>query len=359
MTSETSNSTVTSQETTTLPGIETTHEATSTYQITTESVISETEEPDLLSTKETLLHSSLYGTSNGNANNSGLAVYDNTLKRHYYVVDDQVYSYDPATDSSDYLFSSLDGDKIISLSLSENYIYFISTKDNYVYKYSFEEQIVTVFDERETYYINRYYNYLYMDKYLEDYDRRGLYLYYIQNQNYSSQEAWYTATINLSGSKLYFTENNGQLIKVMSNSFSGKYTLVDFSENNNIDFIEELLLMSDDGINQEFAFIAHNETRRYLFIYHTQDGLSQLMDIPIETNLSSLNTNGEVLYYVYDYSLYAYDLMDSTTDKIIDFDFDVRNVNIVNYWIYVSNIVENKYYRINPDTFQMINLFDD
>jgi hypothetical protein len=304
-----------------------------------------------LKTEELPIHSVYYGNTNGNANNKGLVVYDKTNKLHYFSVGSNLYSFNPATEETEILFSLTSGGNIRNLSLSNNHLYFVSTNDMWAMKYDFATKEISTVYEGETYFINRYDIYVFMDIINQAYSTRGFALYYDDDQEFHTQYGYGATNVNISGTKLFFTTNDAGKIEVMSNNFSGKSTIVNFSDQG-IEEIDEMLLLKDSYTGErEFAFIGLTATETNLYVYNTNSGLSTIRNIS-SGDIHSLNYDGSFLYYIVDNELQRYEFANHQFSYLEDFNADGKYVFVINHWIYFSNETMTALYRVDPDTFE-------
>lgn len=332
--------TTTTELTTTNPTTELTTEATTVIQPS-------------LSTIELPIHSTLYGNTNGNANNQGLVVYDRTNKLHYYALGPSVYTYNPATNSSNVLFTLTNGGNVRNLTLSDTYLYFVSTQDQYFHKYNLQTQVITTVFEGETYKTYRYSSYVFIDANNITYQKSGLRKYYQSNETFSSSWGYDATNVNISGLKIYYTVSNGPSIELMADTFGGKTTVVNFTNENFIE-IKELLLLND-GDSKSFALIGRTSSEEALYLYNTASGLEKIT-VSIGTGMRSINTNGTHLYFINGSNLYSLNL--STKDLVLlkELNGNFYNINIINHWIYFSNLEMTSLYRIHPDTLEIIEI---
>jgi hypothetical protein len=304
-----------------------------------------------LKTEELLIHSVYYGNTNGNANNQGLVVYDKTNKLHYFSVGSNLYSFNPATEETEILFSLTSGGNIRNLSLSTNYLYFVSTNDMWTMKYDFATKEISTVYEGETYFINRYDIYVFLDIINQTYSTRGFALFYDDDQEFHTQYSFGATNVNISGTKIFYTTNDAGKIEVMSNNFSGKSTIVNFSDQG-IEEINEMLLLKDSYTGErEFAFIGLTATETNLYVYNTNSGLSTIRNIS-SGDIHSLNFDGSYLYYIVDGEFQRYDFANHQFSYLGDFIADGRYVFVINHWIYFSNETMTSLYRVDPDTFE-------
>lgn len=304
-------------------------------------------------TEELSIHSTLYGNTNGNANNQGLVVYDRTNKLHYYALGPSVYTYNPATNSSNVLFTLTNGGNVRNLTLSDTYLYFVSTQDQYFHKYNLQTQVITTVFEGETYKTYRYSSYVFIDANNITYQKSGLRKYYQSNETFSSSWGYDATNVNISGLKIYYTVSNGPSIELMADTFGGKTTVVNFTNENFIE-IKELLLLND-GDSKSFALIGRTSSEEALYLYNTASGLEKIT-VSIGTGMRSINTNGTHLYFINGSNLYSLNL--STKDLVLlkELNGNFYNINIINHWIYFSNLEMTSLYRIHPDTLEIIEI---
>ncbi|PKK99987.1 MAG: hypothetical protein CVV56_08530 [Tenericutes bacterium HGW-Tenericutes-1] len=342
--------------TSTLPLTTISQTTTATLTTTTESTT--TQESTTITSLKTvelsyLSSSSYYGNTNGNASNHGLVAYDKTNKLHYYAVGPHVYSYDPATNESSILFSLSDGGNVRNLCLTETDIYFVSTHDLYMKKYNIEAETITSINEAETYYLSRYNNYIYVNYTHNVYEVMGFGIYRHDNQAFLSNFSSGATLLNVSGTKLLYSTNNGPAIELMADTFMGK-TTIKYLSGNSIVEINEMLLIKEGYSSpypRTFGLIASTSSETALYLYTTDT--DALITIATGNSLSGLNTDGVNLYFINGGELYRYIIETNTTEKMMNLLGDSKYLYVINHWIYFSNATFSTLHRINPDTHEI------
>jgi len=329
-----------------------------TSTTTIESTTLTTEEFISLKTTELSIHSIFYGNTNGNAINNGLVVYDKTNHLHYYALGSVVYSYDPATDETEILFNSGDGGFIRNLCLSDTYLYYVSTANQWMMKYNLETQEIGTVYEGETYYISRYFHYVYMDMTKIDIygtETRGMGIFDDDDQEFFTQFSGGVTNMNISGTMMFYNTNYGTTINVMASTFNGKTSLRSFSTEG-FTQIQQLLLIRDGSI-RELALIATTSSETALYIYNATD--DTLEKIASGSGLHSLNFDGSNLYFINGGGLFSYNLETQELVKIVDVFGDSQYIFVINHWLYFSNTNLSVLFRIDPDTTEVTNISID
>ena len=300
-----------------------------------------------------LSSSSYYGNTNGNASNHGLVAYDKTNKLHYYAVGPHVYSYDPATNETSLLFSLTDGGHVRNLCLTETDIYFVSTQDLYMKKYNIETEIITSINETETYYLSRYNNYIFVNFTHSTNLVNGFGIYRHDNQAFLTNFSSGATLLNISGTKLLYSTNNGPTIELMADTFLGKTTVKSLSGNSIVE-IDEMILIKEGYSSpypRTFGLIASTSSETALYLYKTDTDV--LESIATGDSISGLNTDGINLYFINGGELYRYVIETNTLEKMMNLFTDSKYLYVVNHWIYFSNATFSTLHRINPDTFEI------
>lgn len=293
-----------------------------------------------------------YGNTNGNAQNRGLAVYNQTAKLHYYAVGPSVYQYNPLNNVNSLLFTTSGTGSVGNLTLTTTDLYFVSTTDNYLQKYNFASQQRSVIFSNETNYVARSNNYIYANISKIEYEQSvtGLSIYRHSQQSSLTNFAYDATNVNISGNRLIFTAANEPVIQLMSDTFSGKTTVKSLS---GLGFTEVLALQllsetNSTPANRVFALLLKNVSETALYIYKSEtDTLTKLVASP---NIHSLNSNGTHLYFINNDSLYAYDFASESVSLKMLLHSNARYLQIINHWLYISNADRSSLYRIHPDT---------
>lgn len=300
-----------------------------------------------------LSNSSYYGNTNGNANNQGLVVYDHTHNLHYYAIGASVYQYDPALDETSLLFTHSGGGYVRNLCLVDDSLYYVETQNNYLQKYQLDTEVITTLYERDTSYVSRYGNYVFADMNKLDYSSeeiQGLGIYRHDTESFLTNFSSGATNVNISGTKLMYTTNDGPMIQLMADTFSGKTTLKSFVEQG-IEEIHDLLLLSEGYSSpypRVFAMLASTSTQTNLYVYQTDTDALTLIASGI--GIHSINTDGANLYFINNQELYRYEVGSATLSKMRNLYQDSRYLYMMNHWLYFSNDTLSTLYRIHPDT---------
>ena len=330
----------------------TTNPSTTTEMTTTsETVTTFTTTGPSLKTEVLPIHVSYYGNTNGNANNQGLAVYDVNNSLHYFALGPSVYSFDPAMERTELIFTLQSGGSVRNLCLSSDYLYFTDSIDKWMLKFNLSTSEITSVYEEETYYINRYYSNVFIDRlYVTEYSSyRAITRYDDEDQLFDSLNSTSISNINISGTKIFFVETGSVTIRIMADNFSGKSTIYNFSGDGLTEIYEMYLIKNSYDGTREFVLIASDGISNALYIYNTSTGLEKKHPSS-SGNLHSLNSDGNNLYFIDNSTLYAMSLTDYGIEKIMDLYANSKYLQIINHWIYFSNDTLTALYRINPET---------
>ncbi|MDY0024176.1 MAG: hypothetical protein RBR66_04505, partial [Candidatus Izemoplasmatales bacterium] len=213
---------------------------------------------DNLETEELPIHSTIYGTTNGNANNLGLAVYDTVNKLHYYAVGSSVYAYDPSTKETSLLFTSTVGGYIRNLCLIDNLLYFVSTADLYLKAYEIETGNFQIIYEDETYYVQSYYNDVFIEalKTTTSSTYKAILKYYHDDKEFLTTTTTGMEFINVSGTRLYHFYTSEMNITVIGGSFTGRSKIYSLDEHEITEVTELHLIKASYSGELTFAIVA-------------------------------------------------------------------------------------------------------
>lgn len=301
-----------------------------------------------LATETLPYFSSLYGNTNGNLNNLGLAVYDNKRALHYFSIASEVYQYNPSTDETSFLFSLISGGRATYLNLDNDVLYYIDTNDGFVNSYHLVNQTFQVVHELETSYLSRtqtWVNLLYpVDMYGEIYMtfRR----YYPATQTFSATQGTGYEQMNISGTRVYYKPITNLSLSVMSENGSGKSNIVYLTNFDVTEQYETLLYKVDNSYVAYFGLILEIGQTKGLYLYNANDGLVKVMD----GNFHSLNYDGNALYAMLGNSLYRINPETKVAEVIYTLSVGDYYLNLVNHWIYIGSQNSTALYRINPVT---------
>lgn len=311
--------------------------------------------PSVLKTEELnfLSTSSLYGNTNGNATNKGKVVYDKATKLHYFALGTKVYSYNPASDEVATLFTLIENDQALNLTLTTSDLYFVARQTGYLMRYNFTSKLISTIYEGETTYVSRYQNYVYpifskLD--LSENLVTGLGLYRHDTSSLYTNFSSGATNVNLAGTKIMFTTNNGPFIEVMSSTFTGKTSIKELSSQGFVEVIESLLI--DEGYSspypRTFGLLARTSSETGVYIYSSA---TDTIDLVVKSpNINSLNTDGSNLYFINSRELYKYNLTSKELTKVMNLTATAHYLYVINHWLYFSDDTLTNLYRINPDT---------
>lgn len=310
-----------------------------------------------LKTEELPIHFSFYGNTNGNANNQGLAVYDVDNSLHYYALGASVYAFDPALNRTELLFSLQGGGYVRNLCLSSEYLYFTESSEGWMMKFNLISSEISSVYEEETYYINRYYSNVFVERLtVTEYSSyRSINRYDDEDQLFEYLSTSGISNINISGTKIFYIETDSVNLRIMADNFSGKSTVYSFTDDGLTEIYEMYLIKNSYDGTREFAIIANNGVDTSLYIYNTVSGLEKKQPSSAG-NLHSLNSDGINLYFIDGLSLYAMNLTDYGIEKVMDLYANSKYLSIINHWIYFSNDTLTALYRINPETSEIESL---
>jgi len=225
-------------------------------------------------------------------------------------------------------------------------------------KYNLETQEIGTVYEGETYYISRYFHYVYMDMTKIDIygtETRGMGIFDDDDQEFFTQFSGGVTNMNISGTMMFYNTNYGTTINVMASTFNGKTSLRSFSTEG-FTQIQQLLLIRDGSI-RELALIATTSSETALYIYNATD--DTLEKIASGSGLHSLNFDGSNLYFINGGGLFSYNLETQELVKIVDVFGDSQYIFVINHWLYFSNTNLSVLFRIDPDTTEVTNISID
>ncbi len=304
-----------------------------------------------LATDTLPIHSGLYGNTNGNLNNQGLAVYDTARALHYYSYGSSIYAYDPETDETSLVCALSSGGRATFLNLDQDVLYFIDSSNGYLLSYHLVNHLFSSISGTENIYASRtqsWVNFIYPTL-----------MYgqtYIALQRYTTTSSTLSSTtygaehFNIDGTRVYYKPVDSLELRVMSYNGSGKSTIV-YLDSLDVQEMHETLLYDVDYDNiSYFALILTVNNQLGLYTYNSVDGLVKVMDA-LGGSLHSLNFDGSNLYVISGSSgLYKINLETNQSEKLIDLLGNDAYVQIINYWIYVGTYQQTSLYRINPVT---------
>lgn len=296
------------------------------------------------------IHSSLYGNTNGNLNNKGLAVYNKTLCLHYYSSGNTVYSYDPSTEVTEVVFSLSTGGRATYLNLDKEILYYIDSSNGYLMSYDLVNNVKLTIEESLNTYASTTQNWVNIIHEVELYGST-----YVSLQRYNKDNGTFSTYtngieyMNIDGTRVYYKPTGQIQLSMMSYNGMGKSPIAYLSELN-VEIINEMLLLEvDNDYIPYYALILTVNGDLGLYTYDSTNGLSKIAE-DIGGSLHSLNYDGINLYYIAKDGLYRYKLESSQSEKVIDLPGSNSSIQIINHWIYVSTFQENNIYRINPET---------
>lgn len=316
---------------------------------------SETSEPPAINTAIKSFHSNSvsYATTNGNANNKGLAVYDHTRHLHYFSLGKNVYSYNPTTAETKVLFSEIGAGTVQNLALLTDDLYFVSTVSNYLYRFNLVNETISLVYEDETSVVYGYFNTIFAT--LKRVDSWGQVAEGLATYNHSKKEATTkfrigTTTVNINGNRLYYTNNYVADLQLMADGFNGQTGVYNFTK---LGF-EEIIsaqLVSASYTSPEvlvFALILKDSARHGLYLYNNSD--DSLLEIKAGANIHSVNSDGEYIYFIENSSLYKYHVATKVLSNGITLFNGAKYIQVLNHWLYISNATHTTLHRYNPNS---------
>ncbi|MBU0996990.1 MAG: InlB B-repeat-containing protein [Firmicutes bacterium] len=306
-----------------------------------------------LATEVLSIHSSIYGNTNGNLNNQGLAVFDTVHLLHYYSLGSSVYSYNPDTEDTTVLFSLISGGRATFLNLDGQVLYFIDSTTGFLMSYHLENHVFTTISETENIYASRTQSWVNIVYPFEMYSQSyiGLQRYITTSGSFSSIGSYGLENFNINGTRVYYNPIGTVNLSVMNYDGMGKSTIV-YLEDQNVDIIHEALLyrVSYDYVAY-FGLILTVDDQMGLYTYNSVDGLVKIMDA-LGGNLHSLNFDGENLYAISgtSASIYKIDLDTMVSTQFMALQGNDTYLQVINHWFYVGTFGNTSLYRINPVT---------
>lgn len=300
-------------------------------------------------------NNSMYGNTNGNSSNLGLAVFNHRAKVHYYAYKSSVYEYRPTTDETFLLFSNDDPGYITNLCLLDNDLYYVTTTSNFLYRYNLLSTEKILVHEYETSEVFGYYQtiFLRMKKvYYSDAPIPGIGSYNHARKEQTGRFNAGVTTINLTDTKVIYTDNYAPTLNLMADNFMGKTTIKYFGpEPLSFDELRAVNLFSSSSTSPTvltFVLYLRKGTESALYLYNTGD--QALVTIIEGEDIHSMNSDGEYVYFIKDDSLYRYDVATASLTMLKSLFVGARYVQVINHWLYVGHETLSTLYRIHPDT---------
>lgn len=232
-----------------------------------------------LATETLPIHSNMYGNTNGNLNNRGLALYDTNLDLHYYSYGSSIYAYNPATKETTLVCTLSSGGRATYLNLDHDMLYFIDGSNGYLLSYDLINHTFKTISDKENVYASRtqmWVNFIYPQ---ENWGTTYLYLqrFYTDDDTYSGTTSGITQ-MNIDGTRVYYKPETSLDLTVMNYSGNGRSTIV-YLANYDVEIIHESLLIDvDDNYEPLYALILTIGDSMGLYTYHADNGLVKIMD---------------------------------------------------------------------------------
>lgn len=292
--------------------------------------------------------SSVYGNTNGNLNNKGLAVYDTKRSLHYYSKDSSVYVYNPADNETTLLFTLVSKGRPTFLNMDKDILYFIDNSKGHLISYDLEEKVFNLISATENTYASRtqfWVNFVYSDVV---YEQENI---IFQRYDTSKKEILYSQSygceqVNINGTRVYYKPKNSLGLELMNYNGMGKSNIINLVPFGVTEQFESLLYKVDQDYVSYFALIIEKADDYGLYLYNSTEGLVKIMD----GYFHSLNYDGKYLYAILGTNLYQIDLITRISEVIYEFASPDAYLNIVNNWLYIGFNTTTNIYRINPVT---------
>lgn len=291
-------------------------------------------------------NSSRYGNTNGNTMNRSLAVYDFERKMHYYANRGSIYAYNPVTATSTELLADMSS--ITYLTLYENTIYFIGSTENYLYTYDLLSMTTDLVLERGVSYASRQTNYLYLKTTIEGFGDDFYFVCYNLSNMTMIKYSSMLDNINHVWNKVIYTDSEALKIKLVSYNLSGRTTIANFTERG-FKALNYLHLLSEDYVDEHnrlfFVSLQTQEGPAYYFYEIKTDTLTFIC----KGGAHSVNNDDKYLYLVIDRDIVIYNYVEKTYERTIYFDMSVRNLNVINHYLYYQSGDHNDLYMYHPE----------
>lgn len=309
-----------------------------------------------LATEVLPVFSSLYGNTNGNLNNKGLAVYDTKRALHYISHESSVYTYNPANNETTLLFKLTSEGRATFLNMDKDILYFIDSYNGYLISYHIEDNVFTTISETENIYASRtqsWVNFIYPTiKFDQEYV--ALQRYITSNKTLAYIQGYGFEHLNIYGTRTYYKPIDSLSLNVMNYNGQGKATVINLETFNVTNQFETLLYNVDQDYVSYFALILEIGHKTGVYLYNSNDGLIEIM----LGDVRNLNYDGKHIYFISSSSLYKIDLVAKTPEKIYDLSSSDAYLNIVNNWFYIGSYISPNIYRINPVSKKIEYIFD-
>lgn len=291
-------------------------------------------------------NSSRYGNTNGNTMNRSLAVYDFERKMHYYANRGSIYAYNPVTATSTELLADMSS--ITYLTLYENTIYFIGSTENYLYTYDLLSMTTDLVLERGVSYASRQTNYLYLKTTIEGFGDDFYFVCYNLSNMTMIKYSSMLDNINHVWNKVIYTDSEALKIKLASYNLSGRTTIANFTERG-FKALNYVHLLSEDYVDEHnrlfFVSLQTQEGPAYYFYEIKTDTLTFIC----KGGAHSVNNDDKYLYLVIDRDIVIYNYVEKTYERTINFDMSVRNLNVINHYLYYQSGDHNDLYMYHPE----------
>lgn len=320
------------------------------YNITLYAKWTEENTNQKLATEVIPYFSPLYGNTNGNLNNLGLAVYDNKRALHYFSVSSVVYQYNPATGETSSLFSLTSGGRATYLNLDIDKLYFIDSNGGHLSSYDLVNHTFKSVLDKETLYTSRtqtWVNVLYPTTAYEQVSI-AFQRYYPNTDTFSSNQGYGYEQMNIHGTRVYYKPIDSLSVNVMSNNGSGKSTIINLTTLNVTKQYETLLYRVNNDYVAYLALILDKSQAKGLYLYNSIDGLVEI--IQSSQSIHSLNYDGIHLYVISNNQLLRINTTTYETTVLKTLATNDSYLNIINHWIYIGSYGDSSLYRINPVT---------
>ncbi len=317
-------------------------------------------EENTLRTEETSVHLLSHGNTNGNAHNSGLALYDGINALHYYAVGPSVFSYDPASRVRSHIFTMAEEGVVEHLNLHNDVLYFLTSAEGWLMRHDLTENETEVLSEIDHDHLIRLGTRLYVIHHDDPWsDGPVMGSFNPETNQYGSQSVGGTSLLNVFRSRVFYVPGDAVQIDLRSDrDFMGRVTHANLSDE--LDGIDEMVFMDfDQDLKSKIALIATREGERSLYTYDSDtEELVELYQSPSGA-IRQLNYDGEHLYFLEEGDLRRIHLETGNERLVAEVGADVRDIIIVNHWIYYRTDETDRLYRIDPATEDVTILLDE
>lgn len=290
-----------------------------------------------------LTNSYVYGNTNGNTHNNGLATYDFNRKLHYYANKGKIYSYNPET--KERITISSGSSNIKYLTLYEDKLFFVAGETQYLFCRDLVTSESNFVIDRTVNYVSRQTTYLYVKTTIPEYGSEDeWFIYYNANTMQRVKELKKIQSVNLEdGLIIFHTSTEPTTLRLMANNMMGQNTIKNFASLGFSSIEHALFLQNDyyDSTKRVFFFILKSDEGEFLYLY--EQSTDTITFIDNQYTYHSFNCDDKYLYYASNTGIHVYNYVTKTYERTISFASAVRNINVINRYLYFETGVSDMY----------------